>query len=144
MLSRLEWTAPATGNQTLKPGAPSRPGPRTSSTSLTRSTSRASLWRESGALPHHIHLHPICHPKAVHRCQQCKARPDRSPHRDQQLCTRIAISVRLKYAKRRVKLVCCFCSGGGPYALATAFYLPDRVRGVLLLSPASNYGAPTG
>lgn len=32
------------------------------------------------------------------------------------------------------------CSGGGPYALATAHYLPDRVRGVLLISPASDYG----
>lgn len=34
-------------------------------------------------------------------------------------------------------------SGGGPYALATAHHLPDRVRGVLLLSPASSYGAPS-
>ena len=33
------------------------------------------------------------------------------------------------------------CSGGGPYALATAYYLPDRVRGVLLISPASDYSA---
>lgn len=32
------------------------------------------------------------------------------------------------------------CSGGGPYALAVAHYLPDRVRGVLLISPASDYG----
>ena len=40
--------------------------------------------------------------------------------------------------------VMCKCnSGGGPYALATAFYLPDRVRGVLLLSPASNSSEPS-
>ena len=32
------------------------------------------------------------------------------------------------------------CSGGGPCALAAAHYLPDRVRGVLLVSPASDYG----
>ncbi|CAL5229418.1 g12739 [Coccomyxa viridis] len=34
-------------------------------------------------------------------------------------------------------------SGGGPYALATAYYLPDRVRGVLLISPASDYNLLT-
>ncbi|CAK0787189.1 hypothetical protein CVIRNUC_010405 [Coccomyxa viridis] len=34
-------------------------------------------------------------------------------------------------------------SGGGPYALAAAHYLPERVRGVLLISPASDYGLLT-
>ena len=33
-------------------------------------------------------------------------------------------------------------SGGGPYALAAAVRMRSRVRGVLLISPASHPGAP--
>ena len=116
-------------------GARSRALPRTWPRLLTSWASSPFLWWASGKARSGLSL-PYCESPSFHTHKAAC-----SMKQDIWLKSAALGQLLLNLEKLRSIFLGVLCSGGGPHALATAYYLPDRVRGVLLISPASDYSA---